>query len=396
MAKPVSTPPKPSYRRPLLGAACVLALATVVYGGLEIPFGGAAADSGEPAPKAVPAAKAAAKTPVILLTGYQPFGEKKPLNPSWEAIKDLDGKEWKGYRLVCREMPVVWGAPMAHLGKWIDEFEPAAIFSFGQGGKGAFALESRASNKRGDYKDNDGATPKDFAIAKDGPEQFRSAVDCQKLACILREKGWPVLVSTSAGHYLCEECLYTLEYLKAKRHLDGPVMFCHVPPLNTKMSKTQEVTPQYVQHFITDLMDAWYATYQGEAGQDVRDIKEFINRYFRSWSQQDMKGYDSCFMPDACIQHLDAQGRLTSTSRLPFVASQREYHRNAPFKTTEVPEAVDIRIEEKLARVVVYWKLTAGPRLEYGYDHFTLMRHGDGWRIANLIFYSVPAAKKAG
>ena len=33
----------------------------------------------------------------------------------------------------------------------------------------------------------------------------------------------------------------------------------------------------------------------------------------------------------------------------------------------------------KLARAIVYWKLTAGPRVEYGYDHFTLMKNRGKW-----------------
>ena len=32
--------------------------------------------------------------PVILLTGFEPFGAGKPPNPSWEGIKSLDGQEW--------------------------------------------------------------------------------------------------------------------------------------------------------------------------------------------------------------------------------------------------------------------------------------------------------------
>jgi ABC-type transporter MlaC component len=39
----------------------------------------------------------------------------------------------------------------------------------------------------------------------------------------------------------------------------------------------------------------------------------------------------------------------------------------------------------------VYWKLTAGPRLQYGYDHFTLMKQNGEWKIVNLVFYGVKA-----
>ena len=38
-----------------------------------------------------------------------------------------------------------------------------------------------------------------------------------------------------------------------------------------------------------------------------------------------------------------------------------------------------------------HWKLTAGKRVEYGYDHFTLMKQDGQWRIVNLVFYGAPA-----
>jgi hypothetical protein len=115
-----------------------------------------------------------------------------------------------------------------------------------------------------------------------------------------------------------------------------------------------------------------------------------VDRYFRTWSNQDMKGYDACFLPDACIQLLDARGRLYTYSRERFVAGQAEFHRTSPHRATEVPESVDVRFEAKLARVVVFWKLTAGPRRETGYDHFTLAPQDGGWRIVNLTFYASP------
>jgi hypothetical protein len=123
--------------------------------------------------------------------------------------------------------------------------------------------------------------------------------------------------------------------------------------------------------------------------KDSRDpeIKEFIARYFRTWSNQDMEGYDACFMPEATIQYIAGEGQLSTQLRPDFIESQRQHHRTAAHRATEVAESVNIRYEEKLARVVVYWKLTAGPRTEYGYDHFTLMKHEKNWRIVNLVFY---------
>jgi pyrrolidone-carboxylate peptidase len=332
---------------------------------------------------------------------------------------------------------VVWGAPREHLQKWIDQYQPAAIFAFGQGGPDGFAFESKASNRRGKkYKDNKGELPPSPTIVDDGPDRFDATIACDQFARALRAKGYLARVSTRAGRYLCEEMLYTLEYLKSTRPLKGTVLFCHVPALNGFVP-CDRLTPEYlarlaalgllyrgappptvyvparyvkvddVQRFVKDTLETWHTLYhgkasaaarasQGEAGEsrEHKEIKEFIGRYFRTWSNQDMKGYEACFLPEASIQHISTAGRLTTSTRPQFIASQRNYHRTSPVRTTEVAESVDIRLEEKLARVVVFWKLTAGARTEWGYDHFTLMRHDGQWRIVNLVFYETPPPGK--
>ncbi len=363
-------PPRVLSRVRSLSALCLVTL---------FSFGPQLARNDAVAGQAKPAAR-----PVILLTGFEPFGEGRPPNSSWEGIKQLDGQVWNGYQLVCKQVPVVWGAPLEQLQTLIPQHQPAAIFSFGQGMPGAFAFETRASNQRGRSPDNKGEAPPAALIVEDGPKQLSASMDCEKLARRLADKGHEVRVSTGAGRYLCEEMLYSLEYVKSTKQLKAPVVFCHVPPLDTPI-RGKKVTAEYVQQFVVDTLEAWHTD---------QEVREFIGRYFRTWSDQDMKSYDSCFLPDAGIQHIDSRGRLSTYSRSNFISSQRDYHRNAPHKTTEVPNTIDIRFEQKLARVVVHWTLTAGPRTESGYDHFTLMKHEGNWRIVNLVFYTAPAGEK--
>jgi pyroglutamyl-peptidase len=354
--------------------------------------------------------------PVILLTGFEPFGKKKPPNPSWEAIKKLDGQEWKGYKLVARQLPVVWGTPLKELEGWVAEYKPAAVISLGQGREGGFSIESWAYNRRAaDAKDNLENKPSLADVVADGPTRFDATVDSLKLAKRLAEKGYNVNVSTNAGRYLCEETLYSLEYLKSARKIDGPVLFCHVPPLGSKLTKTKLVTEDYVEHFAKDLLETWRDADQDRDAQPVeptavaavgaaaaaaqpspsptpsareRDVKTFIEHYFKSWSDQDMDAYDDCFLADACIQYIDDGGRLSSTPRARFVASQREVHRRSSVRSIEVPETIEIRFEQKIARVVAYWRLNAGSRVQKGYDHFTLIQERGKWRIVNLLFYA--------
>lgn len=118
------------------------------------------------------------------------------------------------------------------------------------------------------------------------------------------------------------------------------------------------------------------------------EVRKLIDRYFRSWSAQDMERYGQCFARQAIVQFVDANGTLVSLPLPNFLRSQREAHKKSKHKMTETAEKVDVLFEKNLARVVVYWKLVDGDRTQYGYDHFTLLPvGGGGWRIANLLYY---------
>ena len=122
-------------------------------------------------------------------------------------------------------------------------------------------------------------------------------------------------------------------------------------------------------------------------------VTELITRYFHTWSSQDLERYGQCFMPQAAVQVIDQNGKLVSMPLAPFLRSQQEAHRRATAPMVETPESIEIRFDAKLAHALVYWKLVDGARIEKGYDHFTLMRSGGQWRIANLIFYSTGEEK---
>lgn len=349
-------------------------------------------------PAIVAAAEAEAPSgPVILLTGFEPFGETKPPNPSWEAIKNLDGRDWRGYTLAAKQLPVVWGSPLERLPGWVDHYKPVAVFAFGQGRPGSFTIETKARNRRAPYPDNLGQTPPAPDIVDGGPAAFDATINAPKLVQAMADKGYAIKASTDAGRYLCEETLYGLEYLKANQKIDGPVLFCHVPPLDSKIDD-QTIDGPYVEQFAKDLLMAWIDTGQEAPNPEAQpapadkakeqEVKAFVEHYFKVWSDQDMDAYDDCFMTDAVIQYIDHRGQLFTTPRQRFVAGQREIHRRSTTRSIEVPVTIDIRFEQEFARAVVYWKLTSGSRVQMGYDHFTLKQDRGRWRIVNLLFYA--------
>ena len=345
------------------------------------------------AQEAQPASK---ELPVILLTGFEPFGGRGA-NASWEGVKALDGVEWNGYRLAARQMQVVWGAPLKQLEEWTKELRPVAVFSFGEGQPGSFALETEASNRRGGFPDNRNERPTEPAIVTGGPEELQASIDAAAIAKRLAAYGFPVRVSTEAGDYLCEECLYSLEYLKSGQKLHAHVMFCHVPPLGSEIEGPR-VEGDYIAKFVGHVLAAYAGLYQATApgtqpqeqkaaAADPREaeLQATVQHYFRTWSNVQMDAYEECFLREACIQYVDDRGNVFSRATDRFFTEQRSAQRRSP--GTEVPLSIKITFEAKLARAVVYWKLTNGKRVEFGYDHFTFMQRDGKWRILNLVFY---------
>ncbi len=126
-----------------------------------------------------------------------------------------------------------------------------------------------------------------------------------------------------------------------------------------------------------------------------KEVRGLLDRYFASWSNQDLMRYGQCFMPQAAIQMIDPERGLITMPLGPFLQSQQQAHRASKNRMTETAESMKIRFDADLAYALVYWKLVDGDRLEYGYDHFTLMKSDGKWRIANLVFYAVPPPKEA-
>lgn len=130
---------------------------------------------------------------------------------------------------------------------------------------------------------------------------------------------------------------------------------------------------------------------QAAAAVDAREaeVRDLIARYFDRWSAQDIDGYGACFAPGAVVQFIDASGRVKSATLDAFLESQRDAHRRAPEPMVETAESVDIAWKERLAHVMVRWKLRRGAQAEeFGYDHFTLQRVDGRWRIVHLVFYA--------
>ena len=98
--------------------------------------------------------------PTVLLTGFEPF-EGEPINPSWEAVRALDGERFGDAAIAVRQMPCVFGAAIDAMAQAIDALDPVLVIAVGQaGGRSEMSVERVAINvDDARIADNAGAVP---------------------------------------------------------------------------------------------------------------------------------------------------------------------------------------------------------------------------------------------
>ena len=125
--------------------------------------------------------------PTVLVTGFDPF-ENEPINPSWEAVRTLDGQGIAGAEIIARQLPTIFGESNKVLGKLLQTLHPDVVIAVGQaGGRAEMAIERIAINvDDARIADNAGKQPIDIAIASDGRRRIfqpcRSRPSCANCA----------------------------------------------------------------------------------------------------------------------------------------------------------------------------------------------------------------------
>ena len=170
----------------------------------------------------------------ILLTGFAPF-DGDAVNPSWQAVSRLHGRQVAGHRIVARELPTEFGSALRALRKAIRETKPTLVVCVGlAGGRKAISLERIAINvDDARIPDNAGAQPIDLPVVRDGPAAYFSTLPIKAMLAALRDAGVPAEVSQTAGTFVCNHVFYGLMHrLATGRGLKGTRGgFIHVPML---------------------------------------------------------------------------------------------------------------------------------------------------------------------
>ncbi len=156
--------------------------------------------------------------PTVLLTGFEPF-EGEPINPSWEAVRALDGERFGDAAIAVRQMPCVFGAAIDAMAQAIDALDPVLVIAVGQaGGRSEMSVERVAINvDDARIADNAGARPIDEPVVAGGPAAYFSTLPIKAMVRDLRAAGIPAAVSQTAGTFVCNHIFYGLMHLLATR-----------------------------------------------------------------------------------------------------------------------------------------------------------------------------------
>ncbi|MFC4728207.1 pyroglutamyl-peptidase I [Coralloluteibacterium thermophilus] len=165
----------------------------------------------------------------LLLTGFAPFGGETE-NPSWLAVRPLDGALIDGYRVVAVELPVVFGEALRALEAALDRHAPALVLCVGQaGGRAQVSLERVAINvDDARIPDNAGNLPVDTAVIEGGPAAYFSNLPIKAMREAARAAGVPCEISQTAGTFVCNHVFYGLMHaLRERPGVRGG--FVHIP-----------------------------------------------------------------------------------------------------------------------------------------------------------------------
>lgn len=168
----------------------------------------------------------------VLLSGFDPFGEDD-VNPSFEAVKRLNGRRTEDIEIVGIELPTVFQASTAALLAAVELYKPDVVIGVGlAGGRSQMTPERIAINiDDARIPDNRGNQPVDRPIAQDGPAAYWSTLPVKRIVRDMAAAGIPAAVSHSAGTFVCNHLFYGLmHYLHTQApHIRGG--FIHIPYL---------------------------------------------------------------------------------------------------------------------------------------------------------------------
>ena len=159
----------------------------------------------------------------ILITAFEPFGGATT-NITQDILTALPCNIGKA-EVIKQFLPVSFQRAPIVLREAIATYSPDLVLMLGQCSTGEnIRLERFAMNMMDSQNaDNDGYCPLEEQIYPDAPLAYRTPIEIKTITHRLQEEKYPIVVSNSAGLYVCNRVYY--EAL----HLQQNALFVHIP-----------------------------------------------------------------------------------------------------------------------------------------------------------------------
>lgn len=193
----------------------------------------------------------------VLITAFEPFDGER-VNPSWEAVQQLNDRLIGGAKIVAKQLPCAFGHSLEALFAAIDNLQPDLVIAVGQAGGRADISVERIGINIDDARipDNQGNQPIDVTIVSDGPAAYFSTLPIKAMVAGIRQAGIPASVSQTAGTFVCNHVMYGLLHHLQQTASQARGGFIHIPYLPEQASHHPVVASMSAQTVIRALEEA--------------------------------------------------------------------------------------------------------------------------------------------
>ncbi|WP_347906177.1 pyroglutamyl-peptidase I [Pseudomonas purpurea] len=188
----------------------------------------------------------------VLLTGFEPF-DQDTINPSWEAVRLLDGTQLgDDVRIIARQLPCAFANAGACLNELLAEHRPQMAIAIGLApGRSDLSIERVAINiNDARIPDNLGHQPIDSPVVPGGPAAYFSTLPIKAMVRALRAVGIPASVSQTAGTFVCNQVFYSLQHALADSAVRSG--FIHVPYLPEQAARSAPGQPSLALEILAE------------------------------------------------------------------------------------------------------------------------------------------------
>ena len=146
-------------------------------------------------------------------------------------MRALDGKSIDGTTVIGRGLPVSFRNLKARIAALVEEVAPAGVISIGLWpGEPMIRLERIGVNVADfEIADNDGEIVRDDHVSANGAAGRLATLPLREIERAMLAEGIPVRLSSTAGTFLCNTCLYSLLEAAEGQARHVPCGFMHVP-----------------------------------------------------------------------------------------------------------------------------------------------------------------------